>query len=54
MSNPNIFINTVGDILLLPHVLEAANNFVTKPSDETMLSDVKSNNIKPLFAGEEI
>lgn len=54
MSNPNIFINTVGDIHLLPHVLDAASNFESQPSDEIMLAEIKRNGITPLFKGDEI
>lgn len=54
LGNPNIFVNTVGDIHLLPHVLEAASNFESRPSDEAMLEDVKKNEITNLFTGDEI
>jgi predicted aldo/keto reductase-like oxidoreductase len=54
MGNPNIFINTVGDIHLLRHVLEAAANFKSMPSNEIMNAEVKKNDITPLFTGDEI
>lgn len=54
MANPNIFINTVGDIHLLKYVLKAAANFESKPSDEIMLEDIEKNGITPLFTGDEI
>lgn len=54
IANPNIFVNTVGDIHLLKHVLKAAANFESKPSDEIMLKDIEQNGITPLFTGDEI
>lgn len=54
MGNPNVFINTVGDIHLLKHVLESANNFESPPSGEVMLEDIDKNEITPLFTGDEI
>lgn len=54
MGNPNIFINTVGDIHLLPKVLKAAENFLSRPSDEVMQPDIQKNSITPLFTGDEI
>ena len=54
MGNPNIFINTVGDIHLLKLVLKAAANFGSRPSNDVMLADVKKNGITSLFKGDEI
>jgi predicted aldo/keto reductase-like oxidoreductase len=54
MGNPNVFINTVGDIHLLKLVLEAASKFKSGPSDEVMLDEIKKNKITPLFTGDEI
>jgi predicted aldo/keto reductase-like oxidoreductase len=54
MGNPNVFINTVGDIHLLKLVLEAASQFKTRPSDEEMKEDIEKYGITPLFKGEEI
>ena len=54
MGNPNIFINTVGDIHLLEHVLKAAANFESRPSNEVMQAEIKKNEITPLFTGDEI
>ena len=54
MGNPNIFINTVGDIRLLKHLLNAAANFEEIPSDEVMIGDVKKYGITSLFTGDEI
>lgn len=54
MGNPNIFINTVGDIHLLKHVLNAASTFTGKPDDKSMLEEVRKNRITNLFTGDEI
>jgi aryl-alcohol dehydrogenase-like predicted oxidoreductase len=44
-----IFLNTAGDIHLLPKVLEAASRFEHVPSAEVMQADVKRIGITPLF-----
>jgi predicted aldo/keto reductase-like oxidoreductase len=53
-GNPNIFISTVGDVQLLKHLLQAAANFDSRPSDEEMQEDIEKYGITPLFKGEEI
>jgi aryl-alcohol dehydrogenase-like predicted oxidoreductase len=45
-----MFLNTVGDITLLPKVLEAAQNFTARPSDEAMQADVAAYQMTPLFS----
>ncbi|GAK53345.1 aldo/keto reductase [Candidatus Moduliflexus flocculans] len=49
LGNPQVFINTVGDIHVLPKVLDAASRFETRPADETMLNDVEIYDIASLF-----
>ena len=49
LSNPDVFLNTVGDIYILPMVLEAAASFERRPSDEKMQADVDRLEIEPLF-----
>jgi len=49
LSRPDIFLNTVGDIHLLPKVLDAASRFQTGPSDQEMQSTVKALELEPLF-----
>jgi predicted aldo/keto reductase-like oxidoreductase len=49
LGNPQVFLNTVGDIHLLPKVLEAASNFQEAPSDEAMQQDIEEQGITPLF-----
>lgn len=54
LGTQSVFLNTVGDINLLPIVLEAAENFDTATSDEEMDSDVQKYGITSLFKGDEI
>ncbi len=52
LKQPGIFLNTVGDIHLLPMVLDAASRFqsgVTEPSDKQMQELVNRLDMKPLF-----
>jgi len=41
LGNPDVFLNSIGDIHLLPKVLEAADRFQKTPSDEEMQADVE-------------
>jgi aryl-alcohol dehydrogenase-like predicted oxidoreductase len=49
LQRPGIFLNTVGDIHLLPRVLDAASRFQGGPPDEEMAEMVKQLNMEPLF-----
>jgi aryl-alcohol dehydrogenase-like predicted oxidoreductase len=49
LGNPDVFLNTVGDIHLLNKVLLAAASFERRPPDEIMQADTKDFEIKPLF-----
>lgn len=50
LKRPGIFLNTVGDINLLPKVLDAASRSQdTGPSDEEMKMMVERLNMEPLF-----
>ena len=49
LKQPGIFLNTVGDISLLPKVLDAASRFQTGPADEEMQSMVERLSMEPLF-----
>jgi aryl-alcohol dehydrogenase-like predicted oxidoreductase len=49
LARPNIFFATVGDIHLLPKVLDAASRFTTKPSDESMQEQRARLEMRPLF-----
>jgi aryl-alcohol dehydrogenase-like predicted oxidoreductase len=49
LGRPDVFLNTVGDLELLPHVLEAAERAVERPDDETMQALVDRRSVTPLF-----
>jgi aryl-alcohol dehydrogenase-like predicted oxidoreductase len=49
LSRPGIFLNTVGDIHLLPKVLDAASRFQSGPSIEEMRNMVGELEMAPLF-----
>jgi hypothetical protein len=44
-----MFLNTVGDIAVLPQVLEAAERFRERPSDEAMREVAEQHSMEPLF-----
>jgi aryl-alcohol dehydrogenase-like predicted oxidoreductase len=46
---PGVFLNTAGDVNLLPKVLDAATRFKAAPSDEVMQELMKEHKVKPLF-----
>ena len=49
LSRPGFFLNTVGDIHLLPKVLDAANRLQPAPADAEMQAEVERLEISPLF-----
>jgi aryl-alcohol dehydrogenase-like predicted oxidoreductase len=49
LGRPGVFLNTVGDVSLLPHVLAAAERFESRPSDEQLQELVDRRSITPLF-----
>jgi aryl-alcohol dehydrogenase-like predicted oxidoreductase len=49
LSRPGIFLNTVGDIHVLPKVLDAANRFQAAPSDAEMRRQIEKLDMVPLF-----
>lgn len=50
LSRPGIFLNTVGDVHLLPHVLAAADGFDgRRPDDPTMEDILERRSLEPLF-----
>lgn len=49
LGREGIFLNTVGDIHVLPKVLDAASRFVTKPSEAEMVALEERQNMAPLF-----
>jgi aryl-alcohol dehydrogenase-like predicted oxidoreductase len=46
---PGVFLNTTGDIHVLPKVLEAASRFEARPSDEQMEEVMAEREMAPLF-----
>ena len=49
LGRPGIFLNTVGDIHLLPKVLDAAARFTARPSDDEMARLDEAWGMEPLF-----
>ncbi len=49
LKQPGVFLNTAGDIHLLPKVLDAASRFQAGPSDEEMQTMVGRLSMEPLF-----
>jgi aryl-alcohol dehydrogenase-like predicted oxidoreductase len=50
LGRPGVFLNTVGDIALLPKVLDAASRSAARPADEKMDELATSRNLVPLFS----
>ena len=50
LGRTGVFLNTVGDVTLLPKVLDAASRYESRPSDETMDSLVTQRHLVPLFS----
>ena len=49
VGQEGIFLNTVGDIYVLPKVLDAASRFTERPSDEVMDTLIANFEMAPLF-----
>ena len=49
IGHPQIFLNTPGDLHLLPKVLEAASRYDTRPGDDDMLAMLEKQRMTPLF-----
>src|SRR5262245_29990699 len=49
LGREGVFLNTTGDVGLLPRVLEAAERFESRPDDETMHALVQRRALAPLF-----
>jgi aryl-alcohol dehydrogenase-like predicted oxidoreductase len=50
LGNEQVFLNSVGDVELLPLFLDAAGRFEARPADARMASLEKSAALEPLFA----
>ena len=49
LGRPNIFLNTVGDVRLMPKVLDAATRFQKRPTNKEMEQLVQRNKMSSLF-----
>ncbi len=49
LSRPNIFLNTAGDMHLLPKILDAASRFQTGPSEDEMETAAARLEMAPIF-----
>lgn len=49
IGRPGLFLNTVGDIQLLPKVLDAASRFEARPSDAALQQLMQDQQMTPLF-----
>jgi aryl-alcohol dehydrogenase-like predicted oxidoreductase len=49
LGRPGVFLNTVGDVGLLPRVLDAAERFEQRPDDAEMKSLLERTQTEPLF-----
>jgi aryl-alcohol dehydrogenase-like predicted oxidoreductase len=49
LGRPGVFLNTVGDITILPLVLEAAERFTGRPDDDAMRRLEQTWQLEPLF-----
>ena len=50
LGRPGVFLNTVGDVGVLPRVLDAAERFSGRPSDAEMEALAEEQEMEPLFA----
>jgi aryl-alcohol dehydrogenase-like predicted oxidoreductase len=50
LGRPEVFLNTVGDVTLLPKVLDATSRFTSRPPDEAMDDLVARGRLIPLFS----
>ena len=49
LGRPGVFLNTAGDINLLPKILDAASRFEQRPSDEEMRALTKQRRLSSIF-----
>lgn len=49
LGHNDLFLNSVGDIHVLPHLLDAANRFTSMPTDEEMQQAMNEQAAEPLF-----
>jgi len=49
LGRAGLFLNSVGDVHILPRVLDAANRFITPPTDDEMKTQMDKLGMQPLF-----
>ncbi|MBN1451987.1 MAG: aldo/keto reductase [Anaerolineales bacterium] len=49
LGNPQVFLNTAGDIHILPRILDAAQRFEARPTDQQMQALTERLKMEPLF-----
>jgi hypothetical protein len=49
LGMPDVFLNTAGDLDLLPRVLDAASRFERRPTDEAMAAMLRATRMTSLF-----
>jgi hypothetical protein len=49
LGTPDIFLNTAGDLALLPRVLDAASRFTHRPGDDEMTAMLEAQRVTSLF-----
>ncbi len=49
LARPDVFLNTVGDLRVLPKALDAASRFTAAPADAEMRAMLERNEMTPLF-----
>jgi len=54
LGNPQVFLNTAGDVNLLKIILKAADEFESRPEDAVMDADLEKLGITSLFTGDEM
>lgn len=49
LGRPGVFLNTAGDITLLPNILDAASRYTARPADAAMLGMLEQQQVTTLF-----
>ncbi len=49
LGRPEVFLNTAGDVSLLPRILDTASRFQSRPSDAELLTLLAQREMAPLF-----
>ena len=54
LADERLFLNTTSDARLVPHIVDAAQGPLDRPTDDEMLADNEAFGISPLFDGAEL